>query len=84
MKRFLYLLTISFLLLSSCISDDEPEVHSLSPGDRCPEFAIMMNDGALLTSSDLQGAESIIVFFNTGCGDCRKELPVIQEVYDNI
>ena len=84
MKRFLYLLTISFLLLSSCISDDEPEVHSLSPGDRCPEFAIMMNDGALLTSSDLQGNESIIVFFNTGCGDCRKELPVIQEVYDNI
>ncbi|MDE6026701.1 MAG: TlpA family protein disulfide reductase [Muribaculaceae bacterium] len=84
MERFLYLLTISFLLLSSCISDDEPEVRSLVPGDRCPEFAIMMNDGAMLTSSDLQGDESIIVFFNTACGDCRKELPVIQEAYDNI
>ena len=25
---------------------------------------------------------SLIVFFNTSCSDCRKELPVIQRFYD--
>ena len=84
MKRFLFIFAISILLLSSCINDDDPEIRSLIPGDLCPDFAIEMNTGTTLSSSDLQGSESIIVFFNTACGDCRKELPVIQEVYDAI
>lgn len=84
MNRFLSLFSLLFIFLSSCINDDEPEVTSLAPGDSCPEFTIEMNDGKILSSSDLKGRESVIVFFNTGCGDCRRELPEIQKAYDEI
>ena len=84
MNRFLSLFSLLFIFLSSCINDDEPEVTSLAPGDSCPEFTIDMNDGKILSSSDLKGRESVIVFFNTGCGDCRRELPEIQKAYDEI
>lgn len=84
MNRFLSLFSLLFIFLSSCINDDEPEVTSLAPGDSCPEFTIEMNDGEILSSSDLKGRESVIVFFNTGCGDCRRELPEIQKAYDEI
>lgn len=84
MNRFLSLFSLLFIFLSSCINDDEPEVTSLAPGDSCPEFTIEMNDGEILSSSDLKGRESVIVFFNTGCGDCRRELPEIQKAYDVI
>ena len=84
MNRFLSLFSLLFIFLSSCINDDEPEVTSLAPGDSCPEFTIEMNDGEILSSSDLKGREGVIVFFNTGCGDCRRELPEIQKAYDEI
>ncbi|MDE6258676.1 MAG: TlpA family protein disulfide reductase [Muribaculaceae bacterium] len=84
MNRFLSLFSLLFIFLSSCINDDEPEVTSLAPGDSCPEFTIEINDGEILSSSDLKGRESVIVFFNTGCGDCRRELPEIQKAYDEI
>lgn len=86
MKRILlfYLAFIPLLILPSCISEDEPEATSLSPGDKCPEFTLKMNDGSTVATSDLKGEKSIIVFFNTSCSDCRKELPEIQKVYDRI
>ena len=34
------------------------------------------------SSTDLTGKPSMIVFFNTACTDCRKELPIVQELYE--
>ena len=38
-----------------------------------------MSDGTLLSTSDLRGKPSRIVFFNTTCSDCQRELPGLNE-----
>ena len=84
MKTTVYLI-IAFLLnlaFVSCISEDEPEAVSLSVGDKCPDFSVRLNDGTFISTSDLKGITSVIVFFNTSCPDCQREFPVIQKVYD--
>lgn len=65
----------------SCVTDDD-KVTSIKVGERIPQFSVVLDDGSSLSSSDLQGHRSLIVFFNTSCPDCRRELPVLQRVYD--
>lgn len=72
------------MLLSGCIKDDLPEEYSLQPGDRVPAFSVMMSDGGTFRSSELAGKHGMIVFFNTECADCRRELPKIQQSYDRV
>lgn len=72
------------VLMSGCIKDELPEEHSLQPGDRVPEFSVTMSDGSTFRSSELQGKRGMIVFFNTECSDCRRELPKIQQAYDRV
>lgn len=51
-------------------------------GDVLPEFTVVMNDGRTVESGSLQGQPSFILFFNTACGDCRRELPLVQQMYE--
>lgn len=65
------------LAVSGCVTD-EPQVRSMvEPGDKLPDFSVVMNDGTTLTTALLRGRESMIVLFTTSCGDCRRELPRI-------
>lgn len=50
-------------------------------GDPLPEFSVTMSDGRVIHREALRGKPSCIVFFNTSCGDCRAELPVVEQVY---
>ncbi len=85
MNRFLPYLSLFFMLFAtSCITEDEPETESLKPGDACPTFSVEMHDGSIISTNDLKGETSIIIFFNTSCADCREELPEIQKVYNHI
>ncbi|MDE6231378.1 MAG: TlpA family protein disulfide reductase [Muribaculaceae bacterium] len=83
---FLLPILLSSLLLltiSSCVSE-EPQPDPLEVGDSCPRFSILTDAGLTLSMPDSDGRYSVIIFFNTECPDCRKELPVIQNVYDEI
>ena len=51
-------------------------------GDPLPAFSVELNTGATVSTSSLRGKVAAIVFFNTGCPDCREELPVVQQLYD--
>lgn len=85
MNRLKFHLIIPFAVLAlvSCIREDRPDGPELVPGDHLPEFSVVLDDGSELGTSDLAGKVSVIVFFNTGCPDCREELPVIQKIYDD-
>ena len=73
---------IAFLFLfSMCIQDDPEEVFSLKPGDSLPGFSVQDNKGGLISNTILKGKISVIAFMNTGCPDCRKELPEIEKAY---
>ena len=69
------------LLVWGCVHDN-PGGASLQPGDFIPSFSVQMEDGSQLSSKDLLGQPSCIVFFNTTCGDCRRTLPHVQKVYE--
>lgn len=73
----------AMLFLVSCIREERPGGADLGPGDSLPRFSVAMDDGSVLASSDLAGTVSVVVFFNTGCPDCREELPAVQKLYDN-
>lgn len=76
-------LAAMILTLAGCVTEDEPTEESrVKPGDLLPEFSVVMNDGTRLSTADLRGRESIVVLFNTDCSDCRRELPVVQELQE--
>jgi len=63
---------------------EETEGNNLSIGDALPDFAVTMTDGTSVSTSDLIGHPSVIVFFSTTCPDCQKELPEIQRLWNSI
>lgn len=79
-----YIYTALLLLLcTSCINEKEPSsANDIAVGDRLPQFEVTLNDGTTVSTKDLEGKKSVIVFFNTLCGDCRDELPVLQQAYE--
>jgi len=88
MKRTLafFLILATFFINFSCITkDDDTPTNGidLCIGDHIPPFSIIMNNGKIISNKSLEGEISIIVFFNTKCKDCQKELPVIQRFYEN-
>lgn len=81
-KEIWYLLTLFVISLSGCISDSEVKEWSLRPGDALPRFEVTTLSGETVSSADSYAGELIIVFFNTTCADCRRELPVLQSLYE--
>lgn len=84
MKHAFVLFFLTSLLFASCISDNEevPDmINYVEVGDVIPNFEIKENDGRVLSSNDFEGKRSIIVFFNTWCSNCAKELPIIEDAY---
>lgn len=68
------------LLFAMCIQDD-PEVFSLKPGDPLPEFSVQDNKGEIVSNATLYNKVGVIAFVNTGCPDCRRELPELEKAY---
>lgn len=72
-------------LVSSCVNEKEDagmQPDAVEVGDVLPEFTVVMNDGRVVESGSLQGQPSFILFFNTECGDCRREFPLVQQMYE--
>ncbi len=69
------------LSLVSCIIETEEGHGNVMPGDTVPAFTVVMNTGKQLSTDSLRGKQSLIVFFNTDCPDCRRELPVLEEIH---
>lgn len=80
-------LLILFVLavFGSCISEDadkESQGANLVVGDSLPTFQVTMNDGSTVSTADLLGSVSVVVFFSVDCGDCCVELPEVQRLWD--
>lgn len=84
MKRQLWhTLLIGILVLTARCADDDPKEGSrVHEGDRIPAFTVSMSDGSTVSDSNFAGRGGLILFFNTGCADCRMELPAVQQAYE--
>ena len=78
MKNSFFLL--SAILVTAACSKSEPSYVTI--GDSLPDFSVTMNDGSVVTSSELSSGNALVAFFHTDCGDCQNELPVLQQFYD--
>lgn len=66
---------VTWFLLSLAIPAWSAEV-----GDRLPEFTIRTFAGHELSRKDLQGKPALLVFWNTWCSICLRELPEIDHL----
>lgn len=82
-----WVLGMMMYLSASCVTDDGEDGLAdgadLMVGDPIPHFSVTLNDGRSVDAEDLLGQVSLIVFFHTGCKDCRAELPVVQQFHDS-
>lgn len=83
-KFFVGLLLCLVVMGCSSIHDDEEDViEHIVVGDHVPSFSVsVVDDGspATFSTSHLTG-ETVIVFFSTLCGDCKRELPELNDYY---
>ena len=81
-RIFAALLLFLPLLCAGCSGNDGPESGSLiQPGDAMPQISVALADGTVVTTAGFEGRGGLLMFFNTGCADCRMELPAVQTAY---
>lgn len=68
----------------SCVDDEESAYGQefLVDGDVLPSFVVETITGETISSEMLSERPCVLVFFHTGCGDCRRELPIINDLYE--
>ena len=82
-NKILHTLVILMIVcLTGCIGEKEEPEWYLHPGDALPQFEVTTVDGKKVGSADSYTSELVIVFFNTTCPDCQKELPILQKQYE--
>ena len=85
--RRVWLLLTAAVVFAACSmgDDDDGEVTEyVKVGDRVPAFSVetVLADGSTATFSTARlTGETVIVLFNTSCGDCQRELPRMNEYY---
>lgn len=67
------------MVLASCVQDADEWVERVAVGDHLPAFSVVLDDGTIYDS--MAPGASVIVFFHTGCSDCLRELPLLDERY---
>ncbi len=77
------ILLIGIILnLCNCVREKEEPEWYLQAGDKLPQFEVVTLDGQKVSSNDSYTATLIIIFFNTTCVDCQRELPLLQTQYE--
>ena len=87
-KTLIRLFLLPWLLVCCVVNEhsdgDDPDVSNIvRVGDQLPDFSVDVVDGSsrsLFKSRSLEGT-TVIVFFHTGCSDCQRELPELNDYY---
>ena len=97
MKKILarvFFIALTILLFTSCIKgggsgNGYEEYNLVNVGDYTPYFTVYDKDGNSFShesgqSSQLLGKRSLILFFQTTCGDCKAILPEMGKVWEAV
>lgn len=84
MNKYIALMLLCLLMTGcSSIGDDNEVTERVNVGDYVPSFSVdVMSDGvqSIFSTAYLTG-ETVIVFFNTTCPDCQRDLPKLNQYY---
>jgi peroxiredoxin len=85
--KAIWMLLLPLCLFAGCVVDSEENSSDsedrIKVGDRLPSFSVDVIDGDstyVFSSGSLTG-RTVIVFFNTSCKDCQRELPELNDYY---
>ncbi len=82
--RYLFSLVILLgVCLSGCVKEGEEEPDVVTVCSPVPVLEVTTLDGHTFSTRPPLTGEMLIIFFNTDCSDCRKELPLIQKYYES-
>ena len=85
--KAIWMLLLPLCLFAGCVVDSEENPSDsedrIKVGDRLPSFSVDVVDGdtTYVFSSDSLTGRTVIVFFNTTCRDCQRELPELNDYY---
>jgi len=75
------------MICLSCIKEDESStevINSVEVGDLVPDFNVSDGIGNTFNSSFFIGKRSLLVLFSTTCGDCQRELPKVNRIWEEL
>ena len=85
MKRLILALLIILISCSSeNKSDDNDEYSKILINDALPTLNLTLSDGRVITNAELIGKISIIILFSITCPDCKNQLPIVEQLYNDI
>ncbi len=75
---------LAVALTVDAVAQDADERYAkdlLQPGTEAPDFTLAAPDGTLHSLSSLRGSYVVLDFWASWCPDCRKDVPVLKELY---
>lgn len=88
MKSLFRVLMMAFMLVGCTIDEHEDtpgpdESDIIRVGDCLPSFSVdFLSEGEMgVFSTERLTGTTVIVFFHTGCSDCQRELPKLNDYY---
>jgi thiol-disulfide isomerase/thioredoxin len=63
-----------------CLTVMASSARSVEVGEALPDFAVQTFDGGHLSRATLAGKPLMLVFWNTWCADCMRELPEVNRL----
>lgn len=83
--KYYFIPILLTLFIYSCVSDSENSpnkiINHINVGSSIPDFTVSDGNGNVFNSKEFAGKRSLLVFFHTDCNDCKRELPLIEQVY---
>jgi peroxiredoxin len=79
MKKAMILLAAA-VMLAGCVFENKNGEDSLPLGAQMPEFSVSGPSGTV-SSDQLKGTRSVVVFFRTTCPDCSREIPNVEAAF---
>lgn len=78
----LFIICTCVMIVTSCIKQkDESYIEYVRVGNHLPSFTVALNTGDTIDTSRIKGKGLVLVFFNTTCQDCQRELPKLNARY---
>jgi peroxiredoxin len=74
---------LSTMTLAGCVNEKRGGGDALPVGTQMPAFTVSGPEGSV-SSADLAGVRSVVVFFRTTCPDCSREMPNVEEAFKRV
>lgn len=81
MKQSFIAILAALTVVVAC-NTREPQGPKVGVGDAVPAFEAETLSGEIFDSQEFRGKPTVLVFFSTGCVDCREELPALQAFHE--